>query len=176
MHFKKKIKYSLVSTYEAIGLILFKLPRHRIFNSLKSIYLKVQGAKVGRSVVFYPGVWINPGMKIEIGDYVDFAKDVIVTTGGGVTIGNRVLIGYRTQILTSNHIIPKNKGSIFSSGHEKKKVVIEDDVWIGASVIVLPGVKIGKGAVVAAGSIVTKDVNEFTIVGGNPAKLIKDRI
>lgn len=114
-------------------------------------------------------------MNISIGDEVNFAKDVIVTTGGGVKIGNRVLIGYRTQILSTNHNIPENKGKIFGSGHEKKKVIIQDDVWIGTSAIILPGINIGKGAIVAAGSVVTKDVVDYTIVGGNPARMIKKR-
>ena len=72
-------------------------------------------------------------------------------------------------------MIPENKGRIFGSGHEKKKVVIGDDVWIGANAVILPGVTIGEGSVIAAGSIVNKDVEPFSIVGGVPAKVIKMR-
>ena len=114
-------------------------------------------------------------MKIKIGDHVDFAWGVIVTTGGEVEIGDRTLIGYRTQILSGNHVIPENRGRIFGAGHIKGKIIIEKDVWIGANCIITAGVKIGEGAVIAAGSVVTKDVKEFTIVGGVPAKLIKER-
>lgn len=169
------MKYFFVSLYESITAFIFIFPRIRFFNYLKSVYLRVQGCKVGARVVFYPGVWINPCMDISIGDDVDFAKDVLITTRGGVEIGDRVLIGYRTQIFSTNHIIPPKPKKIFNSGHERKKVIIQSDVWIGANCIILPGVSIGEGAVVAAGSIVTKDVMPFTIVGGNPARIIKER-
>lgn len=61
------------------------------------------------------------------------------------------------------------------SGGEPCAPIIEDDVWIGANAIVLPGVRIGRGSIVAAGSVVTRDVGQFTIVGGNPARLIRHR-
>ena len=64
---------------------------------------------------------------------------------------------------------------IFTSGHQHKKVTIENDVWIGANCLILPGVTIGEGAVVAGGSVVTKDVPAYAIVGGTPAKIIRMR-
>lgn len=173
---KKAIKYSTVCMVEAISRIFFCLPRHRLFNWLKGCLLGCLGARVGKRVVFYPGVWIMPGRNLVIGNDVDFALDVLVTTGGGVTIGDRTLIGYRTQILSSNHCIPEGMGKIFEAGHEEKPVVIENDVWIGANCLILPGIKIGEGAVVAGGSVVTKDVLPFAIVAGNPARIIKMRI
>ncbi|MEM1502838.1 acyltransferase [Domibacillus sp. 8LH] len=154
---------------------LFKLPRFKFLNEFKRFFLVLMGNNVGKKPVFYPGVWIMPPKNLSVGDYVDFAKDVLITTGGKVTIGDRVLIGYGTKILSSNHNIPQNKGEIFYSGHTHKEVIIKNDVWIGANVIILPGVIIGEGAVIAAGSVVTKNVKEFTIVGGIPAKLIKER-
>lgn len=164
-----------VVTYEFIMRVLFFLPRYSIFNFIKKIFLSLNGASIGQRVVFYPGVWIAPGRNLVVGDDVDFALDVIITSSGGVFIGDRVLIGYRTQILSANHIIPKNIGKIFFSGHDKKKVCIYNDVWIGANCIILPGVTIGEGAVIAAGSIVASDVEPFSIVGGVPAKLIRYR-
>lgn len=110
-----------------------------------------------------------------MGDHVDFALDVLVTSDGGVRIGDRTLIGYRSQILSSNHAIPPGRGRIFGAGHVRKAVEIGADVWIGANCVVLPGVTIGDGAVVAAGSIVTKDVPAYSVVGGCPAKPIKMR-
>jgi acetyltransferase-like isoleucine patch superfamily enzyme len=146
-----------------------------MFNRVKTLFLKINGAKVGEKVTFYPGVWIAPGRNLNVGDKVDFALDVVVTTGGGVEIGSRTLIGYRAQILSSNHRIPEQGTRIIDSGHEHKKVTIGCDVWIGANAIILPGVEIGEGAVVAAGSIVTKNVPPFAVVGGNPARVIRDR-
>jgi len=137
--------------------------------------LRCVGASVGKRVVFYPGVWIVPGRKLILGDDVDLALDVLITTSGGVEIGDRTLVGYRTQILSSNHVIPPGKGNIFTAGHDKKAVTIGKDVWIGGNCLILPGITIGDGAVVAGGSVVTKDVEAFTIVAGVPAKLLKVR-
>ena len=171
----KHIKNIAVCTYESIMVLIFLLPRHKIFNLIKSNYLRIQGAKVGKRVTFYPGIKINPSMNIRIGNHVDLAWGVIITTKGGVDIGDRTLIGYRTQILSANHIIPEKEGKIFDSGHSYERVIIENDVWIGANCIITAGVQISEGAIVAAGSVVTKDVRPFTIVGGVPAKLIKLR-
>nr|WP_238566673.1 acyltransferase [Nonlabens ulvanivorans] len=170
------IKNFLVCTYESMSSIVFSLPRHQVFNVIKSNYLRLQGgAKIGKSITYYPGIKINPCRKLKLGNHVDLAWGVIITTGGQVEIGDRTLIGYRTIISSANHVIPENKGHIFGSGHNKEKVIIECDVWIGGNCTIVAGVIIGEGAVIAAGSVVTKDVEPFTIVGGVPAKLIKKR-
>lgn len=172
---KNSIKNFAVCTYELISSIVFALPRHKIFNIIKSNYLRIQGAKIGKNITYYPGIKINPCMNLYLGNHVDLAWGVIITTGGGVEIGDRTLIGYRTIISSANHIIPPNKGQIFNSGHDAKKVVIGKDVWIGGNCVITAGVTIGDGAVVAAGSVVTKDVLPYTLVGGVPAKFIKER-
>ena len=133
------------------------------------------GAKFGKGVVIYPGVWINPGRNLIVGNDVDLAKDVLITTSGGVRIGDRTLIGYRTQIISINHSIPPVGEPFPISGDDPGEVVIGNDVWIGASCIITPGVTIGEGAVIAAGSVVTKNVDANSIVAGVPAKLIKMR-
>lgn len=166
----------LVISYEALMKLLFGLPRYSVLNSLKASFLRFQGAKIGKRVVFYPGVWIISGRNLEIGDDVDLALDVLITTGGGVKIGQRTLVGYRTQVLSSNHIIPPIPMRIFDAGSELKPVTIGSDVWIGANCIILPGVSIGDGSVVAAGSIVTKSVPPHTVVAGVPARVIRERI
>jgi acetyltransferase-like isoleucine patch superfamily enzyme len=155
--------------------IVFSFPRHKLFNVIKSNYLRLQGAKIGKSITYYPGIKINPCRRLKLGDNVDLAWGVIITTGGYVEIGDRTLIGYRSIISSANHVIPESKGHIFGSGHDKRKVIIGNDVWVGGNCTIVAGVTIGEGAVVAAGSVVTKDVAPFTIVGGVPAKLIKNR-
>jgi len=172
---KKNVKSFLIITFEFIQVLLFSLPRYATLNYIKKIYLRINGSEIGKRVIFYPGVWIAPGRNLVIGDDVDFALDVVITTGGGVKIGDRTLVGYRTQILSTNHQIPNNRGLIFGSGHVKKEVVIGSDVWIGANCLILPGVTIGDGAVVAGGSIVTKSVEPYNIVAGNPAKVLRIR-
>jgi len=169
------MKQILVVGYEFVMKVIFSLPRFRLFNWLKKQLLLLTGAKIGKRVIIYPGVWIMTGRNLIIGDDVDIALDVIITTGGGVEVGDRTLIGYRTQIISSNHNIPLRPSKIFNAGHVNKKIKIGSDVWIGANCVVLPGVNIGEGSVIAAGSIVTKDIPSFSIYGGNPAKLIKKR-
>lgn len=169
------IKSFLVVSYELLQRLIFSMPRYRFFNILKSAFLRMNGASIGANVIFYPGVWIAPARNLKVGSEVDFALDVLITTSGGVTIGDRVLIGYRSMILSTNHNIPPAPAPFLGSGHIKKPVVIGNDVWIGANSMILPGVTIGEGAVIGGGSVVTKPVDAYTIVGGNPAKFIRAR-
>ena len=169
------IKPFLVVSYEFLMGMLFSLPRYRIFVFLKASLLRLMGARIGARVVIYPGVWIAPGRNLVIGDDVDLAKDVLITTSGGVHIGDRTLVGYRTQIISANHTIPPVGQPFPPSGDVFAQVTIEPDVWIGANCVITPGVTIGTGAVVAAGSVVTKDVPANGIVGGVPAALIRMR-
>lgn len=92
-----------------------------------------------------------------------------------VEIGNYVMMGPNVSIYTKNHKTSLEKPMIFQGFEEAKKVIIKDDVWIGSNVIILPGVTIESGAIIGAGSVVTKDVLKNTIVAGNPAKVIKER-
>ncbi|KAG3132975.1 hypothetical protein PI126_g19375 [Phytophthora idaei] len=90
---------------------------------------------------------------------------------GEITIGNRVMLAPNVQLYTATHPLgPKTR----ATGYERTKpITIEDDVWIGGSVVVLPGVTIGRGAVIGAGSVVTKNVPPMCMYAGNPAKFIK---
>ena len=169
------VKKFLVVTAEFLSRLLFSLPRFAWANWLKSMWLRALGAKVGRRVIFYPGVWIMPGRNLSLGDDVDLALDVLITSGGGVEIGDRVLVGYRTQILSSNHVIPSRTAPIFSAGHVHKPVVIHRDVWIGGGCVILPGVEIGEGAVIGAGSVVSKSVPAYAVAVGNPARVVRAR-
>jgi acetyltransferase-like isoleucine patch superfamily enzyme len=169
------MKDFLISSFEFLSGLIFCLPRYKFLNPIKRYFLLIQGGKIGKRITYYPGIKIGYAKKLKIGNDVDLAWGVIITAQGGVEIGDRTLIGYRTQILSANHIIPENHKQIFRSGHVLSKVIIENDVWIGANCVILPGVKIGEGAVIAAGSVVTKDVEPFFIVGGIPAKQIKIR-
>lgn len=93
-----------------------------------------------------------------------------------VTIGNDVMMGPYCFIYTSNHRMDRADIPMWRQGFtEAKPVVIEDDVWIGARVTILPGVHIGRGSVIGAGAVVTKSVPAYSIVGGNPAKVLKYR-
>jgi acetyltransferase-like isoleucine patch superfamily enzyme len=169
------IKPFLVVSYEFTMSSIFSLPRYTIFNYLKVGLLRVMGAKIGNHVIIYPGVWILPGRNLTIQNNVSIAKDCIIHTEGYVFIGERTLIGYRTQIYSSNHSIPPIGIAFPISGDSYKPIKIEKDVWIGASCIILPGVTIEEGAVIAAGSIVTKNVRANSVVAGVPAQFVRFR-
>lgn len=91
---------------------------------------------------------------------------------GEIHIGKNVAIGPGTVIRAANHRFDRRDRPIMLQGHERGAVTIEEDVWIGANCVILPGVNIGKGAVVGAGAVVTRSVAPFTVVGGVPARPI----
>ncbi len=126
--------------------------------------LQVNGLVKGlnENVILKTNVNINPGARF-------LGK-------GKVEIGNYFHTGHNLTIISSNH---RYEGGAQAIPYDKvkihKSVIIKDFVWLGDSVLILPGVTIGKGAVVAAGSVVVKDIPDYAIVGGNPAKVIKYR-
>lgn len=113
----------------------------------------------------------------KVGESVYFPSDLVITqnfveNSASITLGDRVSIAPRVMLLALSHPNASNiRDSIVTSKHT---IIIEDDVWIGAGSIILSGVTVGKGAVIGAGSVVTKDVEPYTIVVGNPARKIKD--
>lgn len=114
---------------------------------------------------------VADGAKIVIGENVG-VSGCTISAANAITIGSRVLIGSGALIMDNDaHSILSKERSKGAKG-ESKPIMIEDDVFIGARAIVLKGVRIGKGAVIGAGSVVTKNVQEFTIVAGNPARKI----
>lgn len=112
--------------------------------------------------------------RVSLGDNSGIGVNAFIAAC--VTIGNDVMMGPECMIFTSNHGIADLDIPMWQQPFtEPRPVVIEDDVWIGARVTILPGVRIGKGSVIGAGSVVTHDVVPYSIVGGNPAKLIRYR-
>jgi acetyltransferase-like isoleucine patch superfamily enzyme len=112
---------------------------------------------------------------IEIGNNVRINNDCWINGGGGIVMGNDVIIGPKVIIHSANHNFDKLDIPIRLQGHNLKKTVIKDNVWIGAGAIILPGVVINSGAVIAAGAVVSKEIPENAVAGGVPAKVIKIR-
>ena len=126
--------------------------------------------KFGKSTVLSP-FRCDYGENIYIGDKSFINFNVSMIDLGKIKIGNRVLIGPSTGLFTAIH---PTDPEIRATGIEKGvDITIEDDVWIGGNATILPGVTIGKGAIIGAGSVVTKDIPEMTIAAGNPAKVIR---
>lgn len=111
---------------------------------------------------------------VSLGDNSGIGVNALISSY--VTIGNDVMMGPECMIFTSNHGMDRLDIPMWKQKHaDPKPVVIGNDVWIGARVTILPGVHIGDGSVIGAGSVVTKDVEAYSIVAGNPAKLIRKR-
>jgi acetyltransferase-like isoleucine patch superfamily enzyme len=124
---------------------------------------------------------LNKGSIFTNKHNVSIGNHVLINTGcyfesmAPIVIGNNVLIGYGTTFLTTNHNFKNSKLRINEQGIISKQITIQDDVWIGARAIILSGITVGKGSVVAAGAVVTKNVEPFSVVAGVPARLISKR-
>lgn len=113
--------------------------------------------------------------KVKLGDYSGIGVNAKIY--GTCIIGNYVMMGEDCTIITRNHRFDRLDIPMMHQGFEDERpVIIGDDVWIGDRVTILPGVKIGRGSIVATGAVVTHDVPEYSIVGGVPAKVIKRRL
>ena len=112
--------------------------------------------------------------KITIGDNSHFNSNVMINAGlgGCIEIGKNCLIGPGVIFRTSNHVFSRRDIPIIEQGHKLGTIVLGDDVWIGANVSIIGNVTIGQGAIVGAGAVVVKDVADYAIVGGVPAKQI----
>jgi acetyltransferase-like isoleucine patch superfamily enzyme len=125
---------------------------------------------------------VAPGVKLFNPSHISVGNDVFIGEGTRfyawnetISVGNKVLIAADALITTRNHGFASTGTPMADQGYRNAPVVIEDDVWIGFRSIILAGVRIGRGSIVAANAVVTKDVEPYTIVGGVPARLIRAR-
>jgi len=126
-------------------------------------------ARVGSEVRLRMPVVVYAPEKLSIGSQVDIGEFVVLRANGGLTIGDRVLVAAHATLTTRGHpILPPRYGRTVDG-----PIVLEDDVWVGAAAVVLPGVTIGRGSIVGAGAVVTRDVPANTIVGGVPGRPIR---
>ena len=136
----------------------------------RNFLLHCFGMKYDGRVSFYPSSKVWAPWNLELGSFVAIDDAVNLYSAAKIKIGTKVAISRESFICTASHDVTKANRPLVTA-----PVTICDGVWIGARAIVLPGVTIGEGAVVAAGAVVTKDVEPWTVVGGNPAKFIKRR-
>ncbi len=129
-------------------------------------FTELFGKKLDSVGIFTP-VQIDFPKQMRFGKNIFINHSFTAMSIGGIEIGNNVQIGPHVSIITNNHDI--NDRDVLRC----KSVVIEDGVWIGAGATILPGVHIGKNAVIGSAAVVTKDVEENSIVAGNPARLIR---
>lgn len=144
----------------------------RFYKKLRADLARVYCAHVGENVNIEPHVSFNHALSIGdnsgIGEYSEIYGDV--------RIGNDVMMGTNCIIYSRNHKFDRVDIPMRKQGFsEVKPAIIEDDVWIGGRVTILPGVHVGKGVVIGAGAVVTKDIPAYAVVAGNPAKVIRYR-
>lgn len=124
------------------------------------------GLKVQHPVV------IEHSERVSIGRGCSIAAFLHIWGGGGVEIGDRVLIASHVSIVSETHDHTKHP---MTESAVRKPVIIEDDVWLGTHCTIMPGVKVGRGAVIGAGAVVTKEVEPFSINVGVPARKVGER-
>jgi acetyltransferase-like isoleucine patch superfamily enzyme len=149
-----------------------KLNASQDINTIREWLSKIIGKKVdGTTTLFIP-------FHTNFGRFINIGRNVFINHGctfldlGGIIIEDDVLIGPKVQLITENHPIKPSERKAL----DLKSILIKKNVWIGAGAIILPGVMVGENSVVAAGAVVTKDVPANTVVGGVPARILKDCI
>lgn len=146
--------------------------------AVKGVLAKAETAS-GCKIVFkgqgYGMVRIDKPENFRIAKTSHIKSNTFIECSGGVTIGEYFHSGRGLTIFSSNHNYICNESIPYGKDDVKKTVTIKDFVWLGCNVTILPGVTIGEGAVVGAGAVVAKDVPDYAVVGGNPAKVIKYR-
>ena len=140
-------------------------------SKFREFLFKLCGVKIGKfSRIDMRSTLISP-YSLKVGNNVHINRNVFLDARGGISIGNRVVIAHGASFVTGSH--DYNSKSFF---YVAKPIIVHDYVWIGYGAKVLSGVTIGKGAIVAAGAVVTKNVEPYNIVGGIPARVIGKRI
>lgn len=129
----------------------------------------------GKNVNVERRVYFGSGKKLKIGTNSGLGIGCVVPSD--IIIGDNVMMGPKCYILDANHdFIRTDLPMIFQGHSQRKQTIIEDDVWIGRQVLFTPGRKVLKGSVIGVGCVLTKDFPEYSVIGGNPGKLIRSRI
>lgn len=151
-------------------------PRHKYFIHPTAIITGQKNLKIGGNAQIWEYAIIRAPTNVSIGKYSQIGPFTVLLSGEGITIGDNVMIGPHCVLAAGNHdykqvAVPMRFAGDLSSG----PIVIEDNVWIGANCTITDGVVVGHNAVVAANSVVTKNVSPYDIVAGSPAKKIGNR-
>lgn len=136
---------------------------------IRELLTKLTGKKIDDSFCMFPPFYTDFGKNITIGKNVFINTCCHFQDQGGIFIGNGVLIGHNVTLATLNHgFAVEDRGTTYPA-----PIVIKDNVWIGASSVIVAGVTIGENSIIAAGAVVTKDIPANVVAGGVPAKVIK---
>lgn len=153
----------------------FRMKNGLLGIGIRYVFFKSLVKSCGKNVAIHPGVYFFNLETLVVGDNVTFHPMCYVDSVGGMMIGNDVSIAHGTTILTSSHNYARADIAISDQGLNYEETVIENNVWIGAKVTILAGVRIKSGSIVGANSLVNKNIERNAVVGGIPAKIIKMR-
>lgn len=171
-------RYIALALYYGFARYIPKLSNDDIGNKIRGRLCKYIFPKCGDNIDVEPMAYFFSGGALHIGSNSGIGRGAYLSNisgGGEILIGDNVMMAPEVVILTSMHNFSDVSVPMNRQGHYLSRVVIEDDVWIGYRAMVLPGTTIGKGSIIAAGAVVTKDVPPYSIVGGVPARLLKKR-
>lgn len=167
----QRLKRFLGETWQGVAKLLLRINRHVFFsNALRMFVYRRLGIEAEEGSIIWCGARINHPNRISIGKNSIVGPNTVLLSQGGIRIGANVNISGFSYIISQEH-------DTQSPGLETTlaEVAIEDYAWLATNVTILPGVRIGRGAVVAAGAVVTRSVEPCAIVGGNPARQIGTR-
>lgn len=137
---------------------------------IRNLLGQITDCEIDESTAVFPPFYINYGKDTKIGKNVFINFDCTFLGLGGITIEDNVMLAPKVSLLSEGHpVAPENRHSLMVG-----RIHIKKNAWIGANVTILPGVTVGENAIVAAGAVVSKDVPDNTVVGGIPAKVIKE--
>ena len=149
-----------------INIIFFKSSLFP-FNSLKLFLLRLFGCSLGKGVVIKPNVNIKYPWKLSLGNYVWIGEQVWIDNLDNVTVGNHVCISQGAILICGSHDYKKPSFDLIT-----KEIILNDGVWVGAKSIILPGVVAESHAILSAGSVMSKNLENYTIYRGNPAEKV----
>lgn len=149
-------------------------PGGKIWRKLRALFASPLFQQAGRGINIEHGASFGRGHQIKIGDRSGLG--INCRLHGPITLGRDVMMGPEVLIYARDHKFSDTGVPMIDQGFsEAREVVIEDDVWIGARAVILSGVRIGTGSIVAAQTVVTKNVEPFSIVAGNPGRIVRKR-
>jgi putative colanic acid biosynthesis acetyltransferase WcaF len=156
--------------WKIVYIVAFRPLSLNLFIGWRNFILNIFGAELSKGSIVHASVKIWAPWNLYVGEYSTLGKNVDCYNQGKITIGANTTISQKAYLCASSHDITDSKHSLIL-----KPIIIEDQVWVAADAFIGPGVTIRQGAVVGARSAVFKDVEAWTVVGGNPAKYIKKR-
>lgn len=148
---------------------------NKYLDDQSKVYRPEQFKEFGNGARIHRNVSINMPENVVLKDRVEIFGGTIINSNGGLYVGENTGIGYNCTIFTSQHHYRNAKTIPFDNVSELKPVIIREYVWIGAGVMILPGVEIGEGAILGMGAVITKSVPPLAIVIGNPAEVLMYR-